>query len=401
MRNIICATEQNAIDLIASINTVMRANGYSSDYVWDIPRQVETAWHVQDPREVVESFVLEGLLNTVIVAATTSGLTTPYMSGLRVDGALIKDAANNNKQLRGVSVDIADTSFSGRSALQRCQDILEGANAFENITCIRIPAQPSRVDGGAALTHLSRWFDPAIQYCESRGVYVIVDYHAITPMTDADIDADLRGFWRVTATKYAKKKNIIFEMFNEPSNGGIGQSTWDAWQLLAQPWADHIRQYANNINIIGSPEFSQNGHLAQNNPVLGENIMYTQHFYPTHMPGGQPDSSATDEQKQTWLASKLSETTVPIFMTEYGYSDREQDEPSSYTDFSQGGAIWYTPDTRFIAPMNTFLAANPTVHYTAWSWSRTSGPAMIETDEPFVLTNFGTAVKNHFAGLAV
>ena len=56
-----------------------------------------------------------------------------------------------------------------------------------------------------------------------------------------------------------------------------------SWAKDVKPYAEKvvaaIREHSDGIILIGSPTWSQDIHLPAADPVEGENLMYTLHFY--------------------------------------------------------------------------------------------------------------------------
>ena len=77
------------------------------------------------------------------------------------------------------------------------------------------------------------------------------------------------------AMEYGEFPNVIFEIYNEP----IKQS----WSQTIKPYHERIvsviREYSSNLIVLGTKTWSQDVDEAAQNPVQGENLAYTIHFY--------------------------------------------------------------------------------------------------------------------------
>ena len=121
-----------------------------------------------------------------------------------------------------------------------------------------------------------------VDAAESRGMYAIVDFHTLTPGDPTYNLANAKTFFQNVATRNASKKNVIYEITNEPN--GVSWST--------------IRAYANEVIpviraadpdaviIVGTPGWSSlgvsgNGPASDviNNKLSFPNVMYAFHFY--------------------------------------------------------------------------------------------------------------------------
>lgn len=118
-----------------------------------------------------------------------------------------------------------------------------------------------------------------VEHAIEAGVYVIIDWH------DHDAhehEAEAVEFFRSMAMTYGDTPNVIYEPYNEPL-----QVSWgDVIKPYHEAVVAAIRQIdPDNVIILGTPSWSQNVHQAADDPVEGDNLMYTLHFYScTHGP---------------------------------------------------------------------------------------------------------------------
>ena len=101
---------------------------------------------------------------------------------------------------------------------------------------------------------------------------VIIDWH---DHNAEDHEAEAAEFFREMAMEYGEFPNVIFEIYNEP----IKQS----WSQTIKPYHERIvsviREYSSNLIVLGTKTWSQDVDEAAQNPVQGENLAYTIHFY--------------------------------------------------------------------------------------------------------------------------
>lgn len=138
-------------------------------------------------------------------------------------------------------------------------------------------------------------------------MYVILDWHILSDGNPMSHVEEAEAFFAEAAERYAGTPNVLFELCNEP-NGGV------TWERDVKPYAERLvavirARSPKSVILIGSPTWSQDIHLAAADPLEGENLMYTLHFYAgTH---GQ------------WLRDRI-ETAVaaglPVFVSEWGTS---------------------------------------------------------------------------------
>jgi len=135
-----------------------------------------------------------------------------------------------------------------------------------------------------------------------EGIYVIIDYHAHEAHTNVEA---AKTFFTTMAKKYGKYPNVLYEIYNEP--------------LQATKWTEDIKPYSeaviatirkydpDNIVICGTRQWSQMVSEAAADPIKGNNIAYTLHFYAaTH------GSWLRDE------AQKALDKGICLVVTEYG-----------------------------------------------------------------------------------
>lgn len=154
---------------------------------------------------------------------------------------------------------------------------------------------------------MERKVTEAVDAALQNDMYVIIDWHILSDGNPLTYKAEAKAFFTRMAGKYKNQPGVIFEICNEP-NGSVS-------------WKDHVKPYAQeivgairgtgakNLILIGSPTWSQDIHLAAEDPVPGQNLMYTCHFYAgTH---GQ------------WLRDRIDSALkkgLPIFVSEWGTS---------------------------------------------------------------------------------
>jgi endoglucanase len=110
------------------------------------------------------------------------------------------------------------------------------------------------------------------------------------------------------AQRYGSYPNIIYELCNEPNGRDV------TWGGSVKPYAEElisvIRKHdPDNIIIVGTPTWSQDVDIAALDPLEGDNIMYTLHFY-----------AGTHGQELRNKAQRAIDRGLPLFVTECGTS---------------------------------------------------------------------------------
>ena len=242
---------------------------------------------------------------------------------LRVDGTRLVNERGETVQLKGMSSHGLQwfANFATEDAIKATAAY--GANLFR---CAMYTGEGGYLSNKAVKDTLISAVDAAIR----QDMYVIIDWHILSdgdPLANADAAAE---FFAEMSERYADCPNVLYEICNEP-NGGV---TWDG---NVKPYAERIipiiRANSDGIILVGSPAWSQDLHEAAKNPLSGDNIMYTCHFYAgTH----------TD-----WLRQRIADCNLPVFVTEWGTSAADGnggvflDEAQKWIDFmNERGISW-------------------------------------------------------------
>lgn len=174
----------------------------------------------------------------------------------------------------------------------------------------------------------------AVDTAIRQDMYVIIDWHILSDGNPRDHLEESQAFFSEMAERYQDQPAVLYEICNEP-NGGAD------WARDVKPYAEKLvktirEKSPKSVVLIGSPTWSQDVHLAAADPVEGDNLMYTLHFYAgTH---GQ------------WLrdrADSAIKAGLPIFVSEWGVSSADGSggvylkESQEWLDFlSQRGISW-------------------------------------------------------------
>ena len=160
------------------------------------------------------------------------------------------------------------------------------------------------------LSHPSSMEDKLIEAVDAavaNDLYVIIDWHILSdgdPMAHVE-EAEL--FFSKMAQRYCDTPNVLYEICNEP-NGNV------SWSGSVKPYAkrviDAIRTDSPKaVILVGSPTWSQDIHLAAADPLEGENLMYTLHFY-----------AGTHGAQLRQRIDGVLDKGLPVFVSEWGTS---------------------------------------------------------------------------------
>ncbi len=218
---------------------------------------------------------------------------------LRVEGSRLVDDSGSAVQLRGVSsmwLNWEDDGYAESPSALRWMRNNWGLSVIRASMGIE-PEGAYLSDPQRAEAQVRRIVDNAI----AAGVYVIVDWHSHEAISHRD---EARAFFSRIAADYGDAPNVLYETFNEP---------------LAVHWTNELKPYheavvssirdqdPDNVIILGTPQWSQQVDRAAADPLDGDNLMYTLHFYScTH-------GSSLRSAAEVALGKDLA-----LFVTEWG-----------------------------------------------------------------------------------
>lgn len=187
-------------------------------------------------------------------------------------------------------------------------------------------------------TKYANMVNTIVDWCEARGVYVIIDWHTLTPGDPNASINDAKTFWAEMSSKHKGKKHVLYEICNEPN--GV---SWSTVKNYADTIIPIIRANdPDTIIIVGTPNWSQLGTDVVNNKLNYSNIMYTFHFYAA--------------SHSTNMVSPYTDK-LPIFCTEWGISDA-----------SGNGNVDTANATNFLNIFNGNNNGGQIISWAAWSW---------------------------------
>lgn len=148
-----------------------------------------------------------------------------------------------------------------------------------------------------------------VDMAEARGMYALIDFHTLTPGDPNFNLARAKTFFASVAARNAGKKNVIYEIANEPN--GV---SWTAIKSYAEQVIPVIRAAdPDAVVIVGTRGWSSlgvsdgsNESEVVNNPVNAANIMYAFHFY-----------AASHKDSYRATVSRAA-SQLPLFVTEFG-----------------------------------------------------------------------------------
>jgi endoglucanase len=216
---------------------------------------------------------------------------------LSIKGNKVVDKDGNPVQLKGMSLFWSQEigKYYNYSAIKWLRDdwkctITRAAMAVEYGGYLRNPeTEKQKVDS-------------AIHAAIRLGMYIFVDWHDHHAQRHI---AAAQKFFAEIAQEYGQYPNIIYETYNEPLNNV-------SWADSIKPYHEAviatIRKYdPDNIILCGTKTWSQDVDEASLNPIKGENIAYSLHFY-----------ASTHKQELRDKAETALKNGIALMVSEYG-----------------------------------------------------------------------------------
>lgn len=238
-------------------------------------------------------------------------------------------SSGNEVQVKGMSL-----FWSCAANQQRYwkKDIITGLVERQNIQLIRAAMAVDDMGDWADGHYFTKpdfyqaMLDEAVEAAIENDIYVIIDFHSHVA---ADSVENAKDFFRIQAEKWGKYDNVIFEVFNEPicASGSVGDNSdcseyggyigMSAIKTYADQVVSVIREYSDNLIIVGTPMWDQYPNTVVDYPVEDplerDNIAYAFHFY-----AGRDDGTKAHDFSLTSNANFAMQRGLSVFVSEWG-----------------------------------------------------------------------------------
>ncbi|MDR2578041.1 MAG: glycoside hydrolase family 5 protein [Chitinispirillales bacterium] len=194
----------------------------------------------------------------------------------------------------------------------------------------------ARDDGGYDTDPQGNWerLKFVTDHAISRGVYVVVDWHAHNAHTPENTARAIEFFTNDTlAGKWGNNPAVIFEIYNEP----IGAAA--TWATQVKPYSEAVigairAKGFDNLIIVGNPTWSSRPDIPADDPPVDsegkpfENMAMSFHFY----------ARAHQLNSNHWAVGKsyrqlildVLDRNFPVFVSEWGTNDASDTIPYAF-----------------------------------------------------------------------
>lgn len=187
---------------------------------------------------------------------------------LRVEGTQLVDSKGAPVQLRGVSM--GWHNMWPRFYNQGTVDRLTGDWGADLVRC---SVGVAHLDSGFDCDSVAAYavVDSIVQGAVRNGAYVLVDFHSHPNKL-----ADAKRFFTHVAGKYGHLPNIMYEIWNEPT-----EVPWSECKAYAEELIPVIRALdPDGIVVVPTPRWDQEVDKAAADPIAGvPGLLYSLHYY--------------------------------------------------------------------------------------------------------------------------
>jgi len=224
---------------------------------------------------------------------------------LSIQGNKMKDEHGNDYQLRGMSL-----YWSNWQSWVWNYNVIKWLRDDWNVNVIRAAMAANETDDNSDYMHRPEMEEHkmriVIEACIDLGIYVVVDWHSHNAHTAAGEKEAAQDFFTRIVKDYGSYPNVLFEVYNEPKDGN-----WGAVKAYNEAIISTIRQAgSDNIVVAGTPFYSQQVGDATSDPISGDNIAYSFHYY-----AGSPEHN---NLRSSQLFKASDNNNKYVFVTEFG-----------------------------------------------------------------------------------
>jgi len=208
----------------------------------------------------------------MFVSYTFADTPVEYHGKLRIEGSKILNKRGEEISLSGPSLFWSNTYWGGDKFYN--DDVISWIAEDWEAPIVRASMGVDADWGYLADSKNKDRIKAVIDAAINEGIYVIVDWHSHHA---EDYKREAMAFFSEIASEYGHLPNILYEIYNEPLD--------ISWTAAIKPYAEAVigairSEDADNIIIVGTPNWSQDIDQAVASPIRGQvNIAYAVHFY--------------------------------------------------------------------------------------------------------------------------
>ena len=272
--------------------------------------------------------------------AVTDGRARPSSCGqLQVIGGKLCAKDGKPVMLRGVSLNGLITSESFLN-----EQLFEELSKDAGVNLFRFPVYTYGVGTVGYCTKGDKErhkqdIATGVELAKQHDMYVIIDWHILSD-GDPNIYLDeAKTFFSEMAETYSDYNNVLYEICNEPN--GVD---WKAVKSYAEQVIPVIREKdPDSVILVGNPDWSKDLNSVAADPLAFDNILYSLHFY-----------AATHGQNYRDMTERVSQSGLPVFVTEYGITAASGGHPRD----TESADLWID------------LLERESISYCMWAFSK-------------------------------